>query len=111
MHRLLAGKKILVTGGTGTLGRALIKEILRYNPQVVRIFSRDEAKQYELQFELAKWDNIRFLLGDVRDRERLRRAMEGIDVVFHTAALKHVPSCEYNPFEGVKTNIIGTQNV
>lgn len=105
------GKSILVTGGTGTLGKALIKELLSYNPQVIRIFSRDEAKQFDLQFELSEYRNTRYLLGDVRDKERLMRAMEGIDIVFHTAALKHVPACEYNPFEGVKTNIIGTQNV
>lgn len=111
MRQLLTGKKILVTGGTGTLGKALIKEILKYDPQVVRIFSRDEAKQFDLQFELDKHRNTRYLLGDVRDKERLKRAMEGVDIVFHTAALKHVPACEYNPFEGVKTNIIGTQNV
>ncbi len=111
MRKLLNGRSILVTGGTGTLGRALVKEILKYDPKVVRIFSRDEAKQFDLQFELRNCKNVRYLLGDVRDSKRLARAMEGIDIVFHTAALKHVPSCEYNPFEGVKTNIIGTQNV
>lgn len=100
-----------MTGGTGTLGKALVKEILKFDPKVVRIFSRDEAKQFELQFELARHHNTRYLLGDVRDKERLKRAMEGIDLVFHTAALKQVPACEYNPFEGVKTNIFGTQNI
>ncbi len=111
MKSLFTGKKILVTGGTGTLGKALVKEILKYDPKVVRIFSRDEAKQFDLQFELGQYTGVRYLLGDVRDKERLNRAMEGIDVVFHTAALKHVPACEYNPFEGVKTNIMGTQNI
>jgi len=111
MRDLIRDKKILITGGTGTLGKALLNEILKYDPKVVRIFSRDEAKQFDLQFELSGYKNTRYLLGDVRDKERLMRAMEEIDIVFHTAALKHVPSCEYNPFEGVKTNIIGTQNV
>ncbi|WP_418792608.1 UDP-N-acetylglucosamine 4,6-dehydratase family protein [Phosphitispora sp. TUW77] len=108
---MIQGRKILITGGTGTLGRALISEILKYEPKVVRVFSRDEAKQFDLQFDLNKHKNTRYLLGDIRDRDRVMRAMEDIDIVFHAAALKHVPSCEYNPFEGVKTNIIGTQNV
>jgi len=111
MEELICGKKILITGGTGSLGQALVEKILAYNPDVVRIYSRDEAKQYDMQHILGGNSRVRFLLGDVRDGDRLRRAMEGIDIVFHTAALKHVPSCEYNPFEAVKTNILGTQNV
>lgn len=111
MSTILTNKSILITGGTGTLGKALLKEILKYHPKVVRIFSRDEAKQFEIQHEMGEQHNIRYLLGDIRDKERLRRAFEGIDIVFHTAALKQVPSCEYNPFEAVKTNILGTQNV
>ncbi len=111
MWDILEGKSVLVTGGTGSLGQALAREILRYKPKVLRIFSRDEAKQFDMHQDLSDYDNIRFLLGDIRDGQRLRRAMEGINIVFHTAALKQVPSCEYNPFEAVKTNILGTQNV
>ncbi|NLJ87379.1 MAG: SDR family NAD(P)-dependent oxidoreductase [Epulopiscium sp.] len=108
---MFQGKKILVIGGTGTIGQGLVKELIKRNPKVVRVFSRDEYKQFKMEQELGRLDNIRFLLGDIRDKERVRRAMEGIDMVFHLAALKHVPSCEYNPFEAVKTNVIGTQNV
>ncbi|AOQ23402.1 UDP-N-acetylglucosamine 4,6-dehydratase [Moorella thermoacetica] len=111
MRELLTGKKILITGGTGTIGQALVREILPYNPEVIRVYSRDEEKQFWLQQELSQYGNVRFFLGDVRDRERLRRAMAGVDIVFHAAALKHVPACEYNPFEAVKTNVLGTENV
>jgi UDP-N-acetylglucosamine 4,6-dehydratase len=104
-------KKILITGGTGTIGTHLIKRLLQEKPTVIRIFSRDEHKQFEMQQSLKEYNNIRYLIGDVRDGERLRRAMEGIDYVFHLAAMKHVPACEYNPFEAVQTNVIGTQNV
>jgi UDP-N-acetylglucosamine 4,6-dehydratase len=105
------GKSILIIGGTGTIGQHLLFEILKANPKVVRIFSRDEYKQFELQQKLYKYKNIRYLIGDIRDETRLLRAMEDIDYVFHLAAMKHVPACEYNPFEAVKTNVIGTQNV
>lgn len=104
-------QKILITGGTGTIGQHLIKELLKYEPEVIRILSRDEHKQFELQQQLSDYANIRYLIGDVRDEKRLIRAMEDIDYVFHLAAMKHVPACEYNPFEAVKTNVIGTQNV
>jgi UDP-N-acetylglucosamine 4,6-dehydratase/5-epimerase len=104
-------KRILLIGGTGTIGRGLLGALLKQQPKVVRIFSRDEFKQFELQVEYAGASNIRYLIGDVRDCPRLVRAMEDIDIVFHIAALKHVPACEYNPFEAVQTNIIGTQNV
>lgn len=106
------GKKILVTGGTGTIGEHLVKRLLTENPKVIRIFSRDEYKQYNMQINLSEdKDKLRFLIGDVRDYQRLTRAMEDIDYVFHLAAMKHVPFCEYNPFEAVQTNVIGTQNV
>jgi FlaA1/EpsC-like NDP-sugar epimerase len=108
------GKRVLVIGGTGTVGQRLVKKLLEYEPEVVRVFSRDEHKQFEMQEDLrgaVNPDQIRFFLGDVRDRERIRRAMEGINIVFHLAALKHVPACEYNPYEAVKTNVLGTQNV
>jgi len=105
-------KQILVTGGTGSLGRRLVHEILKYDPEVVRIFDMDETEQFYLYHELMEHKNsIRFLLGDVRDKERLIRAAEDIDIIFHTAALKHVMACEYNPLEAVKTNVLGIQNV
>lgn len=111
MSGIYRGKKILLIGGTGTIGRHLLKQILQYEPAVVRILSRDEHKQFEMQQEWSSHTNIRYLIGDIRDAQRVIRAMEGIDYVFHAAAMKHVPSCEYNPFEAVQTNVIGTQNV
>jgi FlaA1/EpsC-like NDP-sugar epimerase len=105
------GKKILVIGGTGTVGAGIVDMLLGFNPDVVRILSRDEYKQFLLSNKYGENKNLRFLLGDVRDYERVERAAQGIDVIFNLAALKHVPACEYNPFEAVKTNVIGTQNV
>ena len=111
-YEFINNKKILVTGGTGSLGRELVYKILQSNPKVIRIFDVDETEQFDFQQELKEHEGIvRYLLGDVRDPERLNRATEGIDVIFHTAALKHVMACEYNPFEAVKTNVIGMQNV
>lgn len=104
-------KKILITGGTGSVGQQILHEVLKYEPKVVRILDINETKEFELQEKYRDYDNIRYLLGDVRDKERLYRAIEDIDIVFHTAALKHVFSCEYNPFEAIKTNVIGTQNL
>ncbi len=112
MSKMYEGKKILITGGTGTIGSHLTRRLLAENPAVIRIFSRDEYKQFEMGQELQEYaGQLRFLIGDVRDQQRLSRAMEGIDYVFHCAAMKHVPACEYNPFEAVQTNVIGTQNV
>ncbi len=88
-----------------------MREIIKHEPAVVRIIDVDETKQFELQQEYQDQDNVRFLLGDIRDKDRLSRAIEDIDIVFHTAALKHVLACEYNPFEAVKTNAMGTQNI
>ena len=110
----LAGKSILLTGGTGSFGRAFAAELLRPEHQIHRlvVFSRDELKQFELSSQPRYQDRrIRFFLGDVRDRERLYRALEGIDIVVHAAALKQVPAAEYNPFEFIKTNVVGAQNV
>lgn len=107
----LRGKLILITGGTGSVGVALIERLLRYEPQAIRVFSRDESKQSALQHRWRQHPNLRFLIGDIRDLRRLSRAMAGVDVVFHAAALKHVGACEYNPFEAVQTNVFGTQNV
>ena len=104
-------KKILVTGGTGSIGSEIVRRVLQSDPKVVRILSRDESKQFELEQEIGGLENVRFLIGDVRDKARLNRAFEDIDIVFHAAAMKHVPACEYNPFEAVKTNVVGTQNV
>ncbi|RRJ62293.1 polysaccharide biosynthesis protein [Paenibacillus oralis] len=109
---LYKGKKILITGGTGTIGQHLVRRLLQEEPGVIRIFSRDEFKQFEMAQELQQYaQQLRFLIGDVRDEQRLSRAMADVDYVFHCAAMKHVPACEYNPFEAVQTNIIGTQNV
>lgn len=113
---MLDGKSILITGGTGSFGKKFIKTILEKHPEIERIviYSRDEFKQFNMQnmpeFAAHK-DKLRFFIGDVRDKERLYRALEGIDLVVHAAALKQVPACEYNPFEAVKTNIMGASNL
>lgn len=107
---MFEGKKILITGGTGSLGKELTKRLLHMNVDTIRILSRNEEKQILMESELND-DRLRFLLGDIRDLPRLERALEDIDLVFHAAALKHVPKIEYNPFEAVKTNVIGSQNV
>jgi len=107
---MFEGKKILITGGTGSLGQALTQRLLKEKVERIRIFSRNEEKQITME---QKFDDkrLRFFLGDVNDFTRLKRAFEDIDIVFHTAALKHVPKIEYNPFEAIKTNVIGSQNV
>jgi len=104
------GKKVLITGGTGSLGTALTTKLLQTNVETIRIFSRDELKQSQMQLEF-KDKRLRYLIGDVRDKERLFRALEDIDIVIHAAALKQMPVAEYNPFEAVKTNVIGSQNL
>jgi len=111
MTNIFQSKNILVTGGTGSIGSEIVRKVLQSEPKVVRVLSNDENGLFNLEQELQKYSNLRFLAGDVRDKERLQRAMENIDFVFHAAALKHVPLCEYNPFEAVKTNVLGTQNV
>ena len=107
---MFENKKILITGGTGSLGTALTKRLLNLNVDTVRIYSRNESKQILMESEILD-DRIRYLIGDVRDLHRLEKALEGIDIVFHAAALKHVPVIEYNPFEAIKTNVLGTQNL
>ena len=105
-------KAILITGGTGSFGRSYARFLLEnLTPKKVIIFSRDELKQFRMQEEFRMHKNIRFFLGDVRDLARLQRAFEGVDIVVHAAALKQVPALEYNPFEAVQTNIVGSQNV
>jgi UDP-N-acetylglucosamine 4,6-dehydratase len=106
----LSDKTVLVTGGTGSFGKKFITKALEQDVKKVIVFSRDELKQYEMAQEFTD-PRIRFFLGDVRDKERLYRAFDGIDIVIHAAALKHVGACEYNPFEAIKTNIHGAQNI
>jgi len=112
---MLNGKSILITGGTGSLGKALTKTILEKWPAIKRlvIYSRDEQKQFEMaqEFPKSKYDGIRYFIGDIRDYDRLKRAMHGIDYVIHAAAMKHVPIAEYNPMECIKTNINGAENL
>ncbi|HED66354.1 MAG TPA: UDP-N-acetylglucosamine 4,6-dehydratase (inverting) [Planctomycetes bacterium] len=111
---MLNHQSILVTGGTGSFGKALVRRILRdYRPKRLVIFSRDEQKQFQMARELSPADHpsLRYFIGDVRDEKRLSRAMEGIDYVVHAAAMKHVPIAEYNPFECIRTNIGGAENV
>jgi UDP-N-acetylglucosamine 4,6-dehydratase (inverting) len=112
---MLNNKSILITGGTGSFGKAFVKTVLERYPDIKRlvIFSRDELKQYEMEqvFSRSAYPAMRYFIGDVRDGDRLRRAMEQIEIVIHAAALKQVPAAEYNPFECIKTNIMGAQNL
>src|SRR3989344_3193062 len=110
--KLFKDKTILVTGGTGSIGSEIVRQLLNYDPKVIRILARHEDRHYTLMHELGvNHAKLRFIVGDIRDKDRLRMAMDGVDIVFHAAALKQVPMCEYNSFEAVKTNVIGTQNV
>jgi UDP-N-acetylglucosamine 4,6-dehydratase (inverting) len=114
MHDPIEGKSVLVTGGTGSFGKRFIETVLRdHRPRRVVVFSRDEFKQFEMSHRLSteRYPQMRYFIGDVRDKERLYRAMEDVDVVVHAAALKQVSAAEYNPFEAIKTNVIGAQNV
>lgn len=112
---MLSHNSILITGGTGSFGKAFVRAVLQRYPDIRRlvVFSRDELKQFEMaqEFPEARYPAMRYFIGDVRDAGRLRRAMEGIEVVIHAAALKQVPAAEYNPFECIKTNVLGAQNV
>lgn len=104
-------KNILIIGGTGTIGQKLLELLLKERPKKIRIFSRDEHKQYELQYKVKNNPIVHFMIGDVRNYDRVVQAMTGMDFVFHVAAMKHVPICEANPYEAVLTNIVGTYNV
>lgn len=107
-----SNKAVLVTGGTGSFGKKFIEVMLKeYHPARLIVFSRDELKQHEMREAGYDHPSLRYFIGDVRDQARLRRAFEGVDIVIHTAALKQVPACEYNPMEAVKTNILGSSNV
>jgi len=116
MRELFKGKDILVTGGCGSIGSEIVNQLLEYNPKRIRVFDQNESGLFHLQerVEFEKKEKakvVRYLIGDVRDRYRLKRALKGVDIVFHAAALKHVPLCEYNPSEAVATNVIGTENL
>jgi len=112
---VLNNKSVLITGGTGSFGKAFTRKILEDYPDIKRliIFSRDELKQFEMAqtFSESKYPSLRYFIGDVRDKERVKRALEDVDIVIHAAAMKQVPASEYNPFECIKTNIIGAQNI
>ncbi|VVB80268.1 GDP-L-fucose synthase [uncultured archaeon] len=116
MKNLIKNKIVLITGGTGSIGAELVRQTLKFGPKQVRILSRDQTKQLYLEKELnefirAESPNVRFFIGDIRDKERLKSIFRGVNIVFHAAALKHVSSCEYNLFEAIKTNVYGLQNV
>jgi UDP-N-acetylglucosamine 4,6-dehydratase len=118
LEDVFQGKKILVTGGTGCIGSEIVRRLMKYKPEVVRIFSNDENATFQMMQETDDSSKLmheitdqRFLIGDVRDKERVKLAMEDIDIVYHAAALKHVPLCEYNPYEAIKTNVLGTRNI
>ena len=109
---ILEGSSILITGGTGSFGKAFLQQVLETrNPERVVIFSRDELKQYDMRQIWGDDPRVRFFIGDIRDRDRLRMAMQGVEYVVHAAALKQVDTAEYNPMEYVKTNILGSENV
>src|SRR3989338_6654442 len=110
MKNIFRDKVIMVTGGCGSIGSEIVKKLLLFKPKAIRVFDNNESNLFYLGHEL-KNKSIRLLLGDIRDRNRVYRAMKDIDIVFHAAALKHVPLCEYNPFEAVSTNVFGTENL
>ena len=105
-------KRVLITGGTGSFGQKFVEIALqRYQPEKLIIFSRDELKQYEMRQKFNDDRRLRFFIGDIRDKDRLYRAFAGVDIVVHAAALKQIPAAEYNPFEVIKTNVLGAQNI
>ncbi|MGH2612170.1 MAG: polysaccharide biosynthesis protein [Rhabdochlamydiaceae bacterium] len=106
-----SGKKILITGGTGSIGVGLIKQLIKYKPRAVRVFTNDENSIFESKRVVGNFPMFTFMVGDVRDRDRLNLAIRDVDIVFHAAAMKHIDICEQNPFDAVKTNVIGTSNI
>ena len=114
IKKLIDGKSVLITGGTGTFGQAFVKVCLqRYAPKRLIVFSRDELKQYEmaLKYPESQYDCMRYFIGDVRDVDRLEMALREVDIIVHAAALKQVPAAEYNPFECIRTNVHGAENI
>ena len=111
MTKAVEGKTILVTGGTGSFGKILVSKLLVLNPKEIIVFSRDEDKQGLMRLEYPDENRLRFVLGDIRDYHSVRQVMRGVDIVFHAAALKWITEVEYNVWEGVKTNVIGAQNI
>lgn len=111
MLQSIENKNVLVTGGAGYIGKGIVKRLVEYSPNVIRVLDNNEERLSQMSTEFSSNSKIRCLLGDLRDSARLFKALEDIDVVFHTASLRHVSICEYNPFEAVKTNDIGTQNI
>lgn len=111
MKNQFKNKVVLVTGGTGSIGSEIVKQLLKFQPAQVRVLSRNDSRQHQLFEDLGHPENVRMFIGDIRDKDRLNLAFQNVDIIFHAAALKHVSLCEYNPFETVKTNIIGSQNV
>lgn len=108
---MFKNKIILVTGGTGSWGHELVKQVLTYKPKEIRIFSRNETNQFTMKQEFDNNPKLQFMIGDIKDKDALIKASQNVDYIFHLAALKHVPVCEYQPLEALKTNVIGTQNV
>lgn len=111
LAKTLKDKNILVTGGTGSFGHQIVRELFKYKPASINVYSRDEKKQYDMAHAYSEYDNLFFDIGDVRDADRTHDSMRAIDIVFNAAALKQAPNCEYAPYEAVKTNIIGANNV
>jgi FlaA1/EpsC-like NDP-sugar epimerase len=110
MKNYYEGKKILVTGGVGSIGSQLVRKLIPLEPEIIRVLDNNETGLFDFEQELNS-EKVRILLGDIRDKDRLVMAMDGIDIVFHASAFKHVPLCEFNPFDAIKTNVLGTQNV
>jgi len=111
LSREFKGKNILITGGTGSIGMGLAKQLIKYNPKEIRIFSNDENSIFEAKENLGANHVYKLMVGDVRDKDRLNLAIRNVDIVFHTAAMKHITICEDNPFDAVKTNVVGTSNI
>ena len=111
LSREFKGKNILITGGTGSIGLGLAKQLIKYNPKEIRIFSNDENSIFEAKENLGVNHIYKFMVGDVRDKDRLNLAIRNVDIVYHTAAMKHIEICEDNPFDAVKTNVVGTSNI
>ena len=103
-------KKVLITGGTGSVGFGIIEQLVKYEPKAIRILTNDENSIFELKQKSKKWP-ITYMVGDVRDRDRINLAIRDVDMIFHAAAMKHIDICEENPFDAVKTNVLGTSNI